>query len=43
MRVVSGAAHQFRLVVNSHVINLTLHWAKEMMVKMRDINGLVDH
>ncbi len=44
MRVVSGVVHQkFRHLVDGHVINLTLHWAKEMVVKMRDMYGLVDH
>ena len=44
MRVVSGVVRQklWRLI-DGHVINLTLHWAKEMVVNMRDMNGLVDH
>ena len=44
MRVVSGVVQQkFRRLIDGHVINLTLHWAKEMVVNMRDMNGLVDH
>jgi hypothetical protein len=44
MRVVSGVARQkLAHIVNGHVINSTLHWAKEMVVKMWDVNGLVDH
>jgi hypothetical protein len=44
MRVVSGVARQkFRRFVDGHVINSTLHWAKEVVVKVWDINGLVDH
>jgi hypothetical protein len=44
MRVVSGVRHQkFRRVVDNHVINSTLHWTKEMLVKMWDMDGLVDH
>ena len=44
MRVVSGVARQkFRRLVNGHVINSALHWAKEMVVKVRDMYGLVDH
>jgi hypothetical protein len=44
MRVVSGVVRQkFRRLVDGHVINSTLHWAKEMVVKMRDMYGLVDH
>jgi hypothetical protein len=44
MRVVSGVVRQkFRRLVDGHVINSTLHWAKEMVVKMRDMYSLVDH
>ena len=44
MRVVSGVARQkFRRLVNGHVINSALHWAKEMMVKVWNVYGLVDH
>ena len=44
MRVVSGVARQkFRRLVDGHVINSTLHWAKEMVVEMWDMYGLVDH
>jgi hypothetical protein len=43
MCVVSGVARQkFRCIVDSHVINLTLHRAKEVVVKVRDVNGLVN-
>jgi hypothetical protein len=35
MRVVSGVVRQrFRRLVDGHVINLTLHWAKEVVVKV---------
>ena len=41
MRVVSGVVRQkFRRLVDGHVINSTLHWAKEMVW---DMYGLVDH
>jgi hypothetical protein len=30
-------------VIDNHVINLTLHRAKEMVVKMWNMDGLVDH
>ncbi len=30
-------------VVNGHVIHTTLHWAKKVMVKMWDVDGLVDN
>ena len=44
MRVVSGVVRQkFRRLIDGHVINSTLHWAKEMVVKMWDMYGLVDH
>jgi hypothetical protein len=44
MRVVSEVACQkFRRLVDGHVINSTLHRAKEMVVKMWDVYGLVDH
>jgi hypothetical protein len=46
MRVVSGVVRQkFRRLVDGHVINATLHRhrAKEMVVKMWDMYGLVDH
>ena len=40
----SGVVRQkFRRLVDGHVINSTLHWAKEMVVKMWDMYGLVDH
>ncbi len=44
MRVVSGVMCQkFRRLVDSHVINSTLHWAKAMVVKMWNVDGLVNH
>ena len=44
MRVVSGVVRQkFRRLIDSHVINSTLHWAKGMVVKMWNVNGLVNH
>ena len=44
MRVVSGVARQkFRCFVNGHVINSTLHWAKEVVVKVWDVHCLVNH
>jgi hypothetical protein len=44
MRVVSAVARQkIRRLLDGHVINSTLHWAKEVMVKVWDINGLVNH
>jgi len=30
-------------VVNDNVINPTLHWAKQVGVKVRHVNTLVDH
>jgi hypothetical protein len=44
MHVVSGVMHQkLRHIVDSLIINSTLHRAKEMVVKVRNVNGLVDH
>jgi hypothetical protein len=44
MRLVSGVSCQeFGQVVNGQVIHTTLHWAKKVMVKMWDVNGLVDN
>jgi len=44
MRVVSGVVRQqFRRLVNGHVINSTLHWAKEMVVKVWYMDGFVNH
>ncbi len=43
MCLVSGVSRQkFGQVVNGHVIHTTLHWAKKVMVKMWDVDGLVD-
>ncbi len=44
MRLVSGVSCQeFGQVVNGQVIHTTLHWAKRVMVKMWDVDGLVDN
>jgi len=44
MLVVSGVVRQkFRHLVDGHVINSTLHWAKEMVVKVRFMYSLVNH
>ena len=44
MCVVSGVVRQkFRFLVDGHVIKSTLHWAKEMLVKVWDVDGLVNH
>jgi len=44
MHVVSGVVRQkFRRFIDDHVINLTLHWAKEMVVKVGYMNSLVNH
>jgi hypothetical protein len=44
MRLVSGVSCQeFGQIVNSQVIHTTLHWAKKVMVKMWDVDGLVDN
>jgi hypothetical protein len=44
MRVISGVTHQkLGRIVNCQVINSTLHWAKEMVIKVRDMDCLVDH
>jgi hypothetical protein len=43
MRLVSGVSCQnFGQVVNSHIIHTTLHWAKKVMVKVWDGDGLID-
>ncbi len=43
MRLVSGVSCQeLGQVVNNHVIHTTLHWAKKVMVKVWDVNGLID-
>ncbi len=44
MCLVSGVSCQeFGLVVDGQVIHTTLHWAKKVMVKMWDVDGLVDN
>jgi hypothetical protein len=40
---VGSAAKKFGQVVNGQVIHTTLHWAKKVMVKMWDVDGLVDN
>ncbi len=43
MHLVSGVSSQkFGQVVNSHVIHTTLHWANKVMVKVWDVDGLID-
>jgi hypothetical protein len=43
MCLVSGVSRQrFWQVVNNHLIHTTLHWAKKVMVKVWDVDGLVD-
>jgi hypothetical protein len=44
MRLVSGVSRQkFQQVINGHVIHTTLHWAKKVMVKVWDVDGLDDN
>jgi hypothetical protein len=44
MRLVSGVSCQeFGQVINHQVIHTALHWAKKVMVKMWDVDGLVDN
>jgi hypothetical protein len=44
MHLVSGVSLQkFGQVVNGHIIYTTLHWAKKVMVKVWDVDGLVDN
>ena len=44
MHVVSGVRRQkFRRIFDCHVINSTLHWTKEMVIKVRNMDCLVDH
>jgi hypothetical protein len=44
MCLVSGVSCQeFGQVVNGQVIHMTLHWAKKVMVKMWDVDGLIDN
>ncbi len=43
MRLVSRVSCQkIGQVVNDHVIHMTLHWAKKVMVKVWDVDGLID-
>ncbi len=44
MRLVSGVSRQkLRQVVNGHGIHMTLHRAKKVMVKVWDVDCLVDN
>jgi hypothetical protein len=44
MRLVSGVSRQkFWQVVDGHIIHTTLHQAKKVMVKVWDVDGLVDN
>jgi len=44
MRFVSRVGDQkFWSLTNSHVINTALHWAEQVMVKVGNMDGLVDH
>jgi hypothetical protein len=44
MRLVSGVSCQkFWQVVHGHVIHTTLHRAKKVIVKVWDVDGLVDN
>ncbi len=44
MRLVSGdSCQKFWQAVNGHVIHTTLCWAKKVMVKVWDVDGLVDN
>jgi hypothetical protein len=43
MCLISGVSRQkIGQVVNGHVIHTTLHWEKKVMVKVWDVDGLVD-
>ena len=44
MRFVSRVGDQkFWCLTNSHVINTALHWAEQVMVKVGNMDGLVNH
>jgi hypothetical protein len=44
MHLVSGVSRKkFRKVVNGHVIHTTLHWEKKVMVKVWNVDALVDN
>jgi hypothetical protein len=44
MHLVGGVSRQkFWQVVNGHVIHTTFHWAMKVMVKVWDVDGLVDN
>jgi hypothetical protein len=40
---VGSVAKKFGQVVNNHVIHTTLHWAKKVMVKVWEVDGLIDN
>jgi hypothetical protein len=40
---VGSATKKIGQVVNGQIIHTTLHWAKKVMVKMWDVDGLVDN
>ncbi len=43
MRLVSGVSCQkIGQVVNNHIIHMTLHWENKVMVKVWDVDGLID-
>ncbi len=43
MHLVSGVSCQkFGQVVDDHVIHTTLHWTKKVMIKVWDVDGLID-
>ncbi len=39
---VGSVAKKFGQVINNHVIHMTLHWAKKVLVKVWDADGLID-
>ena len=44
MRIFSGVSGQkFWQVIDGHVIHTTLHWAKKVMVKVWNMDRLVDY
>ncbi len=44
MRLVSEVSRQkFWQVLDGHIIHTTLHWAKKVIVKVWDVDGLVDN
>ena len=42
--VVRGGLHQeFGYIIDRDVVNTTLHWAQQVMVKIGDEDSLMDH